>query len=157
MSLVIYHHVCATDFSPPSIPLPSFKYQPGVQSGVGNGNPRRGKLPEQFHGQRSQVDSSPWCCRESDTTEQLNTRWCPKAWGLGLLNWMREFRAPTALTCYISTPLLPFHFPDSPFGFSVSKNPPVLLSHLSGKGVVGKWSYLDSGTFSLRIIPACPS
>lgn len=95
--------------------------------------------------------------RESDTMEQLNTRWCPKAWGLGLLNWMREFRAPTALTCYISTPLLPFHFPDSPFGFSVSKNPPVLLSHLSGKGVVGKWSYLDSGTFSLPIIPACPS
>ena len=28
-------------------------------------------LPEEFHGQRSLADPSPWGCKESDTTEQL--------------------------------------------------------------------------------------
>ena len=28
-------------------------------------------LPEQFHGQRSLADPSPWGCKESDTIEQL--------------------------------------------------------------------------------------
>ena len=30
-------------------------------------------LPEKLHGQRSLVGSSPWGCKELDTTEQLNT------------------------------------------------------------------------------------
>ena len=32
-------------------------------------------LPEKFHGQRSLADYSSWCCKESDTTEQLSTQW----------------------------------------------------------------------------------
>ena len=41
-------------------------------------------LPGEFHGQRSLVGYSPWGCRESDTTEQLNNRmidyrnWAPR-------------------------------------------------------------------------------
>ena len=31
-------------------------------------------LPEKSHGQRSLVSFSPWGCRESDTTERLNTQ-----------------------------------------------------------------------------------
>ena len=30
-------------------------------------------LPGKFHGQRSLVDYHPWGCKESDTTERLNT------------------------------------------------------------------------------------
>ena len=30
-------------------------------------------LPGKFHGQRSLLDYSPWVCRESDMTEELNT------------------------------------------------------------------------------------
>ena len=29
-------------------------------------------LPGKSHGRRSRVDSSPWCCQESDTTERLH-------------------------------------------------------------------------------------
>ena len=29
-------------------------------------------LPGEFHGQRRQLNYSPWCLKESDTTEQLN-------------------------------------------------------------------------------------
>ena len=32
-------------------------------------------LPGEFHGQRSQVDYSPWGLKESDTTERLSTAW----------------------------------------------------------------------------------
>ena len=36
----------------------------------GNGNPLQYScLPEIFHGQRSLVDSSPWGCKELDTTD----------------------------------------------------------------------------------------
>ena len=30
-------------------------------------------LPGEFHGQRSLKSYNPWGCKESDTTEQLNT------------------------------------------------------------------------------------
>ena len=30
-------------------------------------------LPGEFHGQRSLVGYSPWCCKESDTTDRLST------------------------------------------------------------------------------------
>ena len=36
-------------------------------------------LPGEFHGQRSLVGYSPWGCKESDTTERLNTQ----AWEQG--------------------------------------------------------------------------
>ena len=35
-------------------------------------------LPEKFHGQRSLVDYSPWCCKEMDMTEQLSTHYLRK-------------------------------------------------------------------------------
>ena len=41
----------------------------GRSPGEGNGNPL---LPGEFHGQRSLVGYSPWGCKESDMTEQLN-------------------------------------------------------------------------------------
>ena len=40
----------------------------GRSCGKGNGTPF---LPGEFHGQRSLVGYSPWCCKESDTAEQL--------------------------------------------------------------------------------------
>ena len=44
----------------------------GRSSGVGNGQPTPVFLPGRFHGQRILADSSPWCCKESVTAEQLN-------------------------------------------------------------------------------------
>ena len=41
--------------------------------GEGNGNPLQLFLPGEFHGQGSLEGSSPWGCKESDTTEQLST------------------------------------------------------------------------------------
>ena len=40
--------------------------------GEGNGNPLQYSCLEKSHGQRSLVGYSPWGCKESDTTEQLN-------------------------------------------------------------------------------------
>ena len=34
-----------------------------------NGNPLQLFLPGEFHGQRTLAGSSPWGCKESDTTE----------------------------------------------------------------------------------------
>ena len=68
-----------------------------------------------------------------------HTHWCPKAWRLGLLTWMREFRA--LLLCHVTFPPRFFRSISLiPLAASLSQNPPVLLRHLSGKGVVGKWS-----------------
>ena len=45
----------------------------GRSPGEGNGNPLTPVfLPGESHGQRSLVGYSPWGCKESDTTEQLN-------------------------------------------------------------------------------------
>ena len=35
-------------------------------------------LPREFHGQRSLTSYSPWCCKESDTTERLTPSPCSK-------------------------------------------------------------------------------
>ena len=43
----------------------------GRSPGEGNGNPLL-FLPGEFHGQRSLMGYSPWRCKESDITEQLN-------------------------------------------------------------------------------------
>ena len=40
----------------------------------GNGNPLQYPTPGTSHGQRSLVGRSPWGCKESDTTQQLNSR-----------------------------------------------------------------------------------
>ena len=37
----------------------------------GNGNPRQGSLPGEFHGQMSLAGYSPWGCKGSDMTEPL--------------------------------------------------------------------------------------
>ena len=40
----------------------------------GHGNSLQFSSLENLHGQRSLVGYSPWGCKESDTTEQLNTK-----------------------------------------------------------------------------------
>ena len=40
--------------------------------GEGNGNPVQYSCLEKFHGQRSLASYSPWGCKESDMTKQLN-------------------------------------------------------------------------------------
>ena len=44
----------------------------GRSPGEGNGNPLQYSSLEKSHGQRSQAGYSPWDCKESDMTEQLN-------------------------------------------------------------------------------------
>ena len=44
----------------------------GRSPGEGHGNPFQLFLPGKSHGQRSLVGYSPWGCKESDMTEQLN-------------------------------------------------------------------------------------
>ena len=48
---------------------------PGLERvpGGGHGNPLQCSCLENAHGQRSLVGYSPWSCKESDMTEQLNT------------------------------------------------------------------------------------
>ena len=46
--------------------IPGLGRSPGVKK---NGNARQCFLPVKSHGQRSLIDSSPWGCKESDTTE----------------------------------------------------------------------------------------
>ena len=47
---------------------------PGLRRypGEGNGYPPSVLVPEEFHGQRSMADYSPWDCKESDMTERLS-------------------------------------------------------------------------------------
>ena len=45
----------------------------GRSPGGGHDNPLQYSCLENAHGQRSLVGYSPWCCKESDTTEQLRT------------------------------------------------------------------------------------
>ena len=45
----------------------------GRAPGGGHGNPLQCSCLESAHGQRSLVGYSPWSCKESDMTEQLNT------------------------------------------------------------------------------------
>ena len=52
----------------------------GRSPGVGNGPPTPVFLPGKCHGQRSLAGYRPWCCKESDTTEQLSTTTSKKMW-----------------------------------------------------------------------------
>ena len=45
----------------------------GLIPGGGHGNPLHYSCLENPHGQRSLAGYSPWGCKESNTTEQLNT------------------------------------------------------------------------------------
>ena len=45
----------------------------GRSPGRGHGYPLQYSCLENPHGQRSLADYSPWACKESDRTEQLNT------------------------------------------------------------------------------------
>ena len=45
----------------------------GRSPGGGHGNPLQYSCLENPHGQRSLVSCSPWCCKESYTTELLST------------------------------------------------------------------------------------
>ena len=45
----------------------------GSSPGGGHGNPMPVFLSGESHGQRSLADYSPWCCKESDTTDALST------------------------------------------------------------------------------------
>ena len=45
----------------------------GRSPGEGNGNPLCCSCLDNPHGQRNLVGCSPWGCKESDTTERLNT------------------------------------------------------------------------------------
>ena len=47
--------------------------------GGGHGNPFQYSCLENPHGQRSQQGYSPWDCKESDTTERLNTQHMPES------------------------------------------------------------------------------
>ena len=44
----------------------------GGSSGEGKWQPTPVLLPGKSHGRRSLVGYSPWCCKESDTTERLH-------------------------------------------------------------------------------------
>ena len=48
---------------------------PGLERspGEGHGNPHQYSFPENPYGQKSLAGYSPWGCKESDTTEWLNT------------------------------------------------------------------------------------
>ena len=46
----------------------------GRSRGEGHGNPLQHSCPENPHGKGSLVGYRPWSCKESDTTEWLNTR-----------------------------------------------------------------------------------
>ena len=46
----------------------------GRSPGEGNGNTTPGFLPGESHGQRSLAGYSPWGCKESDTTEQIDNK-----------------------------------------------------------------------------------
>ena len=46
----------------------------GRSPGVGNGNPLQYSCLEKSHGQSCLAGSSPWGCKESDTTERLNNK-----------------------------------------------------------------------------------
>ena len=48
----------------------------GRSSGGGTGNPLQNSCLENPHGQRSLAGYSPWGCKESDMTEQLNKHIC---------------------------------------------------------------------------------
>ena len=47
----------------------------GRSAAGGHGNPLQYSFLENPHGQRSLAGHSPWGCKESDTTEQLNTQY----------------------------------------------------------------------------------
>ena len=47
---------------------------PGSGGSPGEGPPTSVFLPGESHGQRGQAGYSPWCCKESDTTEHTTTR-----------------------------------------------------------------------------------
>ena len=49
--------------------VPANVGDPGLIRGSGRFPPTPVFLPGEFHGQRSPAGYSPWCCKESDTTE----------------------------------------------------------------------------------------
>ena len=55
---------------------PALQVGLGRSPGGGHGNPLQYSCLENTHGQRSLAGYSPWGCKESDTTEQLNKHIC---------------------------------------------------------------------------------
>ena len=64
--------------------LPAMWERPGFDPWVGKIPWRRARqptlvfFPREFHGQRSLAGCSPWDCKESDMTEQVNTQKQPE-------------------------------------------------------------------------------